>query len=217
MPDKFKRLLRPHRGPFFPRPPSRRERAARPRPASGAFAAPLGPRSPSHPPGRAGLPTLPVEIRREVLTHKPPRTNVGAPTRGRAHPCVGSGWNVCKEAKELIGSMRSCAQVKVPTEHDRMDTDRPYATKVFYDTGVNHGEIRTNGATAQNPSAKQRMHFLRRHREFDRRAPRSVLTWRADRTSQRFVCRLRRDYEETGTTRCKGPFINTAQHWWSAD
>ena len=61
----------------------------RPAPVKGAYAAPLGPRSPFTPPGRARLRPWPAELRWEGLRDKALRTGVGAPSRGRARACGG--------------------------------------------------------------------------------------------------------------------------------
>ena len=74
-------ILTAARRPFL-RPESRRACAAGPRPTS---------------PREGAIAVSPAERRREMLRHKVPKTNAGAPTRGRARPYVGMRKTVAQD------------------------------------------------------------------------------------------------------------------------
>ena len=76
------------------------------------------------PAGRARLPKLPAEILREGLRSKVPRTDIGAPSRGRALPCV---WGVSWATPRKMASL----------DHPNTSASRPTTTvaKTVYKTG----------------------------------------------------------------------------------
>jgi hypothetical protein len=83
---------------FLLGPESRRVCAAGPRPTS---------------PREGALQRLPAEPLWEGLNHKPPRTSLGAPTRGRARPSAVSAPNVC------IGTLPSSGKTQERAASDR--------------------------------------------------------------------------------------------------